>query len=70
MSNTQLGDIYHCRIMDDSGEYFIAMVTKITDDYYDPITLTCIATYAKSWKVGETTTRCHKNVHMIGRKIA
>ena len=56
--------------MDNSGEYFIAMVTKITNDHYNPITLTCIATHAKSWKVGETTTRCHKNVHMIGRKIA
>ena len=70
MSNTQVGDIYHCRIMDDSGEYFIAMVTKITDDYHNPITLTCIATHAKWWKVGQTTHRDHNTIRMIGSKIA
>ena len=70
MSNTKLGDIYHCRIMDGSGEYFIAMVTKITDDHYNPITLTCIATHATYWKVGETTTRDHNTIRMIGKKIA
>ena len=67
----QVGDLYHCKIMDGSGEYFIAMVTNITNkDYYHPITLTCVATHARSWKVGETTTRCHNTIHMIGRKIA
>ena len=70
MSKSQIGDIYHCRIMDDSGEYFIAMITKITDDRYNPITLTCIAPQASYWKVGETTTRDHRTIHMIGRKIA
>ena len=67
----QVGDLYHCRIMDDSGEYFIAMVTKIADDdRYHPITLTCIASYAKWWKVGQTTTRCHNTIKMIGDKIS
>tara|TARA_Y100000992_G_scaffold220593_1_gene152879 strand:+ start:689 stop:859 length:171 start_codon:yes stop_codon:yes gene_type:complete len=56
--------------MDNTGEYFIAMITKITDDYYNPITLTCIATHAKNWKVGETTTRDHNTIRMIGEKIA
>lgn len=70
MSQSKVGDIYHCKIMDDSGEYFIAMVTKITNDYYNPITLTCIATHAKWWKVGQTTTRDHNTIRMIGRKIA
>ena len=65
----QVGDLYHCKIMDNSGQYFIAMVTKITDDYYHPITLTCVATHADYWKVGETTTRCYNTIHMIGRKI-
>ena len=70
MSQSKVGDLYHVNIMDDSGEYFIAMVTKITDDYHNPITLTCIATLAKWWKLGQTTTCDHHTIRMIGRKIA
>ena len=70
MIQSKVGDLYHVNIMDDSGEYFIAMVTKITDDYHNPITLTCIATHAKWWKVGQTTTRDHYTIRMIGRRIA
>ena len=69
MSDTKIGDLYKCRIMDDSGEYFIAIGTKITDDYHNPIPLTCVATQAKWWKVGQTTTRCHNTIRMIGDKL-
>ena len=69
-NKVQLGDLYHCNIMDDSGEYFIVMVTKITDCRYNPITLTCIATHARRWKVGQIARRNHNTIHMIGRKIS
>ena len=63
----QLGDLYYCEIMDDSGEYFIAMVTKITKSQ---ITLTCTASKAKHWRVGETTTRDYYSIGLLGKKIA
>ena len=63
----QLGDLYYCEIMDDSGEYFIAMVTKITKSQ---ITLTCTASKARYWKVGETTTRDYYSIKLLGKKIA
>ena len=70
MSQSKDGDLYHVTIMDDSGQYFIAMVTKITDDYPHSFTQTCIATHSKWLKVGERTHRDHHTIKMIGRKIA
>ena len=63
----QLGDLYYCEIMDNSGEYFIAMITKITNSQ---ITLTCTASKARHWKVGQVTTRDHYSIKLIGKKIA
>ena len=63
----QIGDLYYCEMMYNSSEYFIAMVTKITKSQ---ITLTCMASKARYWKVGETTTRDYYSIGLLGKKIA